>query len=149
MAKRRVWSSLSPAYQARLSRAGITQSSYESGVSLKGARGHAQTPEHPREAVKQPSKYQQYRTRVASLQQQVWERKQRLFDTSHKWHEKRAKENIFRRQPSDDLIMQVPGARVLRKLLAASDDEWWDRIVQASDLAARGVTDDWNALFYH
>lgn len=61
MAARRPWDSLSPAYRARLSRGGITKSSYQSGASLAAARGHAQTPEHGlKDAVKNPGKYQKY-----------------------------------------------------------------------------------------
>jgi hypothetical protein len=48
--------------QARRYRAkGITKSQYESGKSLKAARGHAKTPEHGlREAVRNPGKYREY-----------------------------------------------------------------------------------------
>ena len=148
MAKRRVWSSLSPAYQARLSRAGITQTSYESGVSLRKARGHSETPEHPEEAIRQPSKYQRYRQNVASLQHQVWDRKQRLFDTSYKWHEQRAKENVFRKVPKPEENMPVLGARAMRKMLAASDDEWYAN-VSVKSFTRGTLSDDWNALFYH
>jgi hypothetical protein len=37
---RRDWDALTPAYQARLSGAGITQEAYEAGASLDAARGH-------------------------------------------------------------------------------------------------------------
>src|SRR5579859_3293910 len=103
MARRRVWSSLSPGYQARLTRAGITQADYEAGISLKAARGHKETPEHPRDAIKHPEKYRAYRKRAAKLQKEVAEdnqmrfskhklqellmlRKQDMFDRRHKWN---------------------------------------------------------------
>ena len=41
MAKKRNWESLSPAYQARLKRGGITKTSYNKGADLSAARGHA------------------------------------------------------------------------------------------------------------
>ncbi|MGA5128809.1 hypothetical protein ACPCTO_03280 [Streptomyces olivoreticuli] len=39
----------------------MNQRAYESGASLKGARGHEFTPEHPQEAEKRPEKYELYR----------------------------------------------------------------------------------------
>jgi hypothetical protein len=58
---RKAWESLSPDYQRRLSRGGITKSSYQSGASLQKARGHAKTPEHGlRDAVRNPGKYRAY-----------------------------------------------------------------------------------------
>lgn len=58
--RRRSWESLSPAYQKRLSQAGVSKGKYERGDSLSAARGHGQTPEHPREAYKRPEKYRDY-----------------------------------------------------------------------------------------
>jgi hypothetical protein len=52
MAKRMGWTRLSDNYRAQLVKAGITQSSYESGVSLKAARRHENTPERPLPANK-------------------------------------------------------------------------------------------------
>jgi hypothetical protein len=43
---RKSWGALTPAYRRRLERGGVSQSAYESGASLKAARGHARTPEH-------------------------------------------------------------------------------------------------------
>lgn len=61
MAIRKGWSSLSPGYRARLTKAGITESQYTSGVSLSKARGHGATPEHGfKDAVKNPRKYRKY-----------------------------------------------------------------------------------------
>lgn len=63
---RRAWESLSPSYRARLERGGITPESYSQGVPLKGARGHAATPERPERAFRHPDLYPQYlRRRVA------------------------------------------------------------------------------------
>lgn len=60
MARARKWDSLSPKYRGRLSRAGVTKSQYEAGANLSAARGHAHTPEHPREAAKRPERYKDY-----------------------------------------------------------------------------------------
>lgn len=149
MARRRVWNSLSSDYRTRLLRKGITQEAYEAGASLKAARGHAETPEHPEEAAKNPQKYKKYVRRLASLQKEVWERKQRLWDTRFKWNDQRAKENVFRREASSDGISQVPRRAELLKFLAASDDEWEANVMAASFAARQGLSDDWNALFYH
>lgn len=66
MAKRRSWESLSEAYRSRLSRAGVTESSYSQGASLRAARGHATTPERPKQAFRNPDLYSNYlRKRVA------------------------------------------------------------------------------------
>jgi hypothetical protein len=65
MAKGRSWDSLSPTYRERLSRAGVTKSQYQSGTNLSKARGHAQTPEHPREAERHPERYPDYVARKA------------------------------------------------------------------------------------
>lgn len=44
--KRKGWDSLSPAYQKRLQRNGITEAAYSQGLSIRGARGHREAPEH-------------------------------------------------------------------------------------------------------
>lgn len=67
MARSRNWDALSDSYRARLNRAGITRESYLSGAPLRGARGHAATPEHPREAVRHPERFREYVGRRASL----------------------------------------------------------------------------------
>jgi hypothetical protein len=43
---RRGWDELSPSYKRRLQRGGVGRRAYESGRSLKKARGHSGTPEH-------------------------------------------------------------------------------------------------------
>lgn len=59
------WDSLSPAYRARLERGGITRSGYLRGDTLGAARGHkpGRTPEHPKDAVKNPERYKGYKPR--------------------------------------------------------------------------------------
>jgi len=51
MARARNWDRLSVPYRRRLERAGISRSDYMSGQSLKRARGHSNTPEHPTDRV--------------------------------------------------------------------------------------------------
>jgi hypothetical protein len=59
-ARRRAWASLTEAYRKRLARAGITESRYQRGENLSRARGHGQTPEHPREAQRDLVRYRKY-----------------------------------------------------------------------------------------
>lgn len=40
MARRKGWNELSDAYRRRLERSGVSKTDYESGTSLKSARGH-------------------------------------------------------------------------------------------------------------
>lgn len=61
MPRRRDWDSLSPAYRSRLTKGGITKRAYESGASLKAARGHEFTPERPQDARRNPSEFELYR----------------------------------------------------------------------------------------
>lgn len=60
---RRGWENLSDTYRTRLERSGVTRSSYESGISLRGARGHAYTPERPAQAYKRPTAFRPYLAR--------------------------------------------------------------------------------------
>ena len=166
MARRRVWSSLSEGYRTRLSRSGITRADYEAGIPLKAARGHRETPEHPIEAVKHPERFGAYRQRAAELQRKVKEktlivrsrsklqqmlnmRKETLWSARHKWNLDRAVENILRKSDSPDGIQKIPTIKTMRMMLAASDEEWEEKVLNASFLANQGISDDWNALFYH
>lgn len=56
----RNWDSLSSGTQRRYERNGVSRAEYEAGVSLKAARGHAETPERPSEALKNPERYESY-----------------------------------------------------------------------------------------
>lgn len=58
---RRDWERLTPTYQRRLERGGISRSQYESGARLSVARGHhpERTPEHPTRQL--PDRAAQYR----------------------------------------------------------------------------------------
>ena len=55
-------------YQRRLMRKGVTQSQYRNkNFRLSEARGHSETPEHPREAVRHPEKYPKYRVAIRAI----------------------------------------------------------------------------------
>lgn len=85
---RQLWETLSPAYRGRLERGGITRTAYESGVSLAKARGHAATPEHPREAEKEKNRerYRRYRDKKAELAKKVQGVKERWFGNRESWN---------------------------------------------------------------
>lgn len=146
MPRKRDWSALSSNYQSRLLGKGITKQAYESGVSLSAARGHAHTPEHPEDAIKNPSKYAKYRANLKKLQQQVIARKDAVWGNRIKYNTRRAKENVLRPVPPN---FGKPGARSLKKMLAASDQEWESYVVQAAHETGEAIEDDWGALLYH
>lgn len=56
----RAGQTLSRTQQKRYEGKGLTKEQYESGASVKVARGHGKTPEHPREAERHPERYPEY-----------------------------------------------------------------------------------------
>jgi hypothetical protein len=98
MGKRTPWLQLKPEYRERLERKGITREQHESGVSLAGARGHANTPEHPREY--DPNKYQQYNAERNRLTGLLRAKKEQLFGGRPRWNEERSNRYIRERPPS-------------------------------------------------
>jgi hypothetical protein len=92
---RKGWDALSPAYKQRLERAGLTQRAYESGGSIQKARGHAQTPERPKDSAKFPK----YHTERLKLNKSIAWRKQDLFGTSPKWNPGRALAAMNKKTP--------------------------------------------------
>lgn len=90
MAQRKPWASLSSSYKERLARKGITAKSHASGESLKEARGHKYTPEHPSEAVSKPREFPGYMRERSRLISQVRAKKYRLWGQEHKYNDRRA-----------------------------------------------------------
>lgn len=60
------WDALSPAYKARLARAGYTRTDYLAGRSRQRARGHANTPEHPSRVRGREEEFEEYLSRASS-----------------------------------------------------------------------------------
>lgn len=112
---RKGWSSLSPAYRARLEKAGISRSDYESGQSIQSARGHANTPERPSQAKNFPT----YRNVRDKLIAKVTAKKYDYFGTRPKWNPSKAAK-AFRDNP--------PSLAKLRYWANLSKDEWLDAI---------------------
>lgn len=148
MPRKRDWSSLSSSYQSRLLHGGITKQAYEAGANLSKARGHAHTPEHPEDVMfnKKKIKYAKYRNNLKKLQQEVIERKERVWGGRHKYNHHRAKEAVLRPVSPQ---FGTPGIRSLRKMLAASDQDWEVYVLQAAHGTEDAIADDWGALLYH
>ena len=94
MAKRKPWASLSPEYQDRLARKGITPQIHAAGGSIRAARGHANTPEHPADAEKKPEKFKDYFGKRRELVLKVARRKAQLWGDSHKFNRKRSQDIV-------------------------------------------------------
>src|SRR5580765_5786898 len=90
--QRKPWESLSPAYRERLSRAGITAASHGRGESIRAARGHQNTPEHPREGVKEPERFRDWVDTRQALVRQVHRQKIAWFGSEHKFRGRNARE---------------------------------------------------------
>lgn len=148
MGRARNWSALSPSYQARLQRAGISRSSYESGVSLSSARGHAKTPEHPQDAYKQSGrrKYKDYRAERHGLVDQVVARKRELWGDRPRWNEDRARQYVAGSAKNAAGHFHKPSLRLLRQFLELTDDEA-EAIVSGRD--ASFIEGEFNLAWYH
>jgi len=95
---RKGWGSLSPAYRARLEKAGLTRTEYEQGVSLQKARGHERTPERPTRA--NPQKHAQYISERKRLTAELEAKKDRLFGDRPRWDEDRSSRAIREYPPT-------------------------------------------------
>ena len=83
----RNWDLLADSTRTRYERAGVSRSAYESGVSLKAARGHAETPERPMEATRHPERYEGYvslRNDVRALKRELYGDRRKFRDTAPK-----------------------------------------------------------------
>lgn len=167
MAKRREWDSLSETYRSRLARGGITREAYEAGAPLSEARGHAKTPEHPKDAYKPKNRerYVEYRKKAAELVEKAKERKRvraidvreafmqrkmSLYGDRLRWHPIRAVEHVFRKVDSPDGLLKAPSVAWMRRMLNEPDEVWDRELMSATDLVNANVpVDDATALFYH
>jgi hypothetical protein len=137
MATRKPWASLSEGYRERLARKGITEASHSSGASLKKARGHENTPEHPSEAITKPREYPDYMRERSRLMSQVRARKYRLWGESHKFNDRRANRVInggFDGKHS-------PSNAMLKWAIAATEDELLEAMTSGDE--------DYSFLWYH
>jgi hypothetical protein len=132
---RQPWGSLSESYRARLERAGITPQMHEQGISIREARGHAKTPEHPQEAARHPSKFEEYVRERQRLLNLVNQRKRDLFGRSSKFNRRNA-----RRITEFGADGKTPPSNAqLRWAANADDEELYERLNDHDD----------SFLFYH
>lgn len=135
--QRKPWESLSEAYRNRLEKAGITAREHAQGASIKTARGHARTPEHPREGIQKPEKFKDWFDQREALVRRVAARKQRLFGTTRKYNGKRSRRLV--REGADG--KHPPSIAQLQWAVNASDDEL------LLTLESQDIDDSF--LFYH
>lgn len=137
MAERKPWASLSPAYRDRLARKGITPEMHAAGESIRAARGHAHTPEHPREAEVKPNRFPEYRMVRRSLVNKVARKKSQLFGSDHKFNAKRSADIINMGWDSQ----HVPSNVDLQWAIDATEDEIMEAITSGDE--------EYSFLWYH
>lgn len=135
--QRKSWESLSEAYRERLERKGITAAGHAAGVSIRAARGHENTPEHPREGISNPGKFKDWFDTRSALVARVARRKQQLFGRSPKWNGRRSRRVVDRGADGS----HPPSIARLQWALEASDDELM-LTLESGDI-------DDSFLFYH
>lgn len=137
MAERKPWASLSPEYRDRLARKGITPQMHAAGESIRAARGHARTPEHPAEAERNPEKFKDYFGERRKLILQVARRKAQLFGDSHKFNAKRSQDIINMGWDAKN----VPSNAQLQWAINADEYELLDAIESGDE--------EYSFLWYH
>lgn len=144
MARVRNWDALSLAYRNRLLNGGITRAQYEAGASLKRARGHENTPEHPERAPGE--EYRKYRDRRNKLVDQVQELKRQEFGNRVKWNDSRSRKYVA----VDPGTGKPRGIRELKAIL--KEFKLWiddDRPDDWQGLNAISDGEHESALYYH
>jgi hypothetical protein len=121
--KRTPWAQLKAEYRERLIKKGITPEMHASGVSLRAARGHKDTPEHP--GAYNPTQYQSYNQRRKTLLAQLEARKQQLWGGSPRWDAQKSQQWPREKPPS---IAELKWA-----VNDADDDELEDAVRQIRD----------------
>ena len=157
VAARKSWKDYSPAYRRRLERQGINSKNYRTAPRAK-ARGHAQTPERPEQAARNPERYKDYIARRSAEERQLIARKERIFGSSVHYKPSRAESNATTPPVSGK---RTP-SRLIRKFLRMSEDEALTRVSEfattikglSNEKALRVIAtdwsgDDWSFLFYH
>jgi hypothetical protein len=141
--KTRNWDSLSAGYRKRLQSAGITKRQYNSGVSLSKARGHANTPERPERAQKNPGKYQAYEAKKLGIADKIQDFKRAKWGHRPKYNEDRSKMAV-RKDPGNGKWRGVRDLNVIWAMcgVAIVDTwmDWW---------AIVALDDDYESGFYY
>lgn len=123
---RKGWEQLTPGYRQRLERAGISKRDYETGTSIRKARGHERTPERP--SAHKPSQFPQYETKRQQIINDLVAAKRRFFSDSPKWNPRKARANIAKGAK--------PLAWMSHFAYEADSWEWLDAIREDREAAA-------------
>lgn len=115
---RKGWTALSSGYRARLEKAGISRKDYESGTSIKKARGHENTPE--RHTVYDKNEFPQYHAKRQSLADKLLEKKVRIWGDRATEERSRA---ALRRYP--------PTVAQMKQALAMDDEDLMDAFFES------------------
>jgi hypothetical protein len=110
---------------------------HRAGESIRAARGHERTPEHPKEGVTQPQKFPEWFTNRQALVRRVARRKEQLFGSSPKWNGRRNLKVV--NEGTDG--KHPPSIAKLQWAIDATDDEIMEAIES-------GDIDD-SFLYYH
>lgn len=137
MAERKPWASLSPTYQERLARKGITPEMHAAGESIRAARGHAKTPEHPIEAERHPEKFRDYFGERRRLVLQVARIKARMFGAEHKFNSRRSQDIVNMGWEGN----HVPSNAMLRWAIDASQYDIEEALTSGDE--------EYSFLWYH
>lgn len=136
MADRKPWSELSESYRDRLSRKGITPQMHAAGESIRAARGHAKTPEHPQEGLKEPEKFRDWFNERQKLIAIVQKRKAKMFRGSNKYNARNARKYV-----SEGANNNPPSMKLLRWAATADESELMEDMTSGDE--------DYSFLFYH
>jgi hypothetical protein len=112
---RKGWTQLSAGYRARLEKAGISQTDYERGESIRAARGHATTPERPTQSQNFPM----YKAQRTQLTYALLRKKKEFFSGSGKWNPIAAARK-YKSAP--------PPMALMKQWLKMSKEEWLNAI---------------------
>lgn len=140
MARSRDWDALSDNYRGRLERGGIGREAYLGGASLSAARGHRATPEHPRQAERNPAEFRDYIFKRDRLVGDILRAKFALFGSRDKYNAVRSRRNIS--VDNKGKPRSIASLNRIKDALQAADS--WDDIVD-SELSE----DEISALYYH
>lgn len=114
---RKGWDALKASTRERYEKNGISRSDYDGGASLKKARGHEKTPEHPNQY--NPKDFPDYNRERKKLEKELAERKKDLWGENPRYNPKNA-EKYIRERP--------PPLRLMRWAIEASEEELLDAL---------------------
>lgn len=114
---RKGWDALKASTRSRYEKNGITKSDYDAGISLKKARGHEKTPEHPNQF--KAKDFPDYARERSRLERELAQKKKDLWGDSPRYNPKNA-EKYIRERP--------PPLRLIRWAIEASEQELLDAI---------------------